>query len=136
MLLQDLRVPFLLNGWELCEATDIGALETVSGVRRSGVRTGTRSSQPIARYGTHKIKQIARVAKVKNRVTGVYEPNMQHAVTARRTATAIGQRKLPYDGPVALRSRARGTTKASCLKGPNFVSQERWEGRSHAKNHG
>ena len=36
VLLQYLCVPFLLNGWELCEATDIDALATVQGVRRSG----------------------------------------------------------------------------------------------------
>ena len=36
LLLQYLCVPFLLIGWELCEATDIGALTTVQGVRRSG----------------------------------------------------------------------------------------------------
>lgn len=36
VLLRYWCVPFLLIGWELCEATDIDALETVSGVRRSG----------------------------------------------------------------------------------------------------
>ena len=60
VLLQYLCVPFLLNGWELCEATDICTL--ADGPRSVQVRTGTHSSQPIARKGTHKIKQIARVA--------------------------------------------------------------------------
>ena len=39
VLLRYLRVPFLFNGWELCEATDICALATVRRVRRSTART-------------------------------------------------------------------------------------------------
>ena len=49
-------------------------LHTRDGARSVQVRTGTRCSQPIARKGTHKIKQIARVASEVS-VTGVYEPN-------------------------------------------------------------
>ena len=37
VLLQDLCVPFLLNGWELCEATDIVAFATVRPVPWSGL---------------------------------------------------------------------------------------------------
>ena len=83
VLLQYLCVPFLLNGWELCEATDKRYRHTRHGARRVPVRTGTHSSQPIARKGTHKIKQIARVES-EECVTGVYEPNMQHAVDGPR----------------------------------------------------
>ena len=53
-------------------------LHTRDGARSVQVRTGTRCSQPIARKGTHKIKQIARVASEVS-VTEVGEPNMQHA---------------------------------------------------------
>ena len=44
VLLQDLCVPYLLIGWELCEATDICTLATVPGVCRSG-RARTAPSQ-------------------------------------------------------------------------------------------
>ena len=36
VLLRYLRVPFLFNGWELCEATDTCTLATVRRVCRSG----------------------------------------------------------------------------------------------------
>ena len=55
VLLRYLRVPFLFNGWELCEATDICALATVRRVC-AGPDGRTHSSQPIARKGMRKIK--------------------------------------------------------------------------------
>ena len=55
VLLQDLCVPFLLIGWELCEATDICALATVQGVHRSGrARTAPSRSRGKVRARSNK----------------------------------------------------------------------------------
>ena len=55
VLLQYVCVPFLSNGWELCEATDICALATVQGVRRSGrARTAPSRSREKVRTKSNK----------------------------------------------------------------------------------
>ena len=83
---------------------------TRHGATSAQVRTGTHSSQPIARKGTHKIKQIARVAS-EECVTGVYEPNMQHA----------------YLGPHSHTTNASVDVRAQTL-----ASQELCDGCLHA----